>query len=279
MDGRHHRDDSTDNHPTSGPTTSRTTIAATRWAGAATGLTGALIAILTFPTALLKIAGTVVCVVIGAATLLAARDRDRPSAGLLALLAGASVATFALVIVLGSQGAPAPASTAGPTPAATTTSAPGTPRSTPAGPSSRPNTISLTDLRPVRNDATENLWTTGPMRLRNVSHDHALAATGAWCGSVRVEFALDGKYDRFSAVIGISDESAETKPLDFFVLADGRPAADFPATGRTPRLVEVPVAGVTRLVLGLEPPDGDVSSCPGPERVGGWADPLLTPAG
>ncbi|MBB5959304.1 hypothetical protein FHS29_005924 [Saccharothrix tamanrassetensis] len=248
----------------------------------ATGLTGALVAVLTFPTPLLKIVGALVCAIIGATVLAAARDRDRPPAGLLALLSTASVATLALVIVLSNQGIPAPATPAhtagGPSPSsgpATTTDAIGTARSVPPTP---PNATSLTTLRPVKNEASENLWTTGTMRLKGVTHDQAIAATGAWCGSTEVEFALDGKYDRFSALIGIADESAETKPLDFYVLTDGHRVGDFPAVGKVPQLATVPVAGALRLTIGVEPPDGDASTCPGPERVGMWADPLLTPA-
>ncbi|QTR02315.1 NPCBM/NEW2 domain-containing protein, partial [Saccharothrix algeriensis] len=142
-----------------------------------------------------------------------------------------------------------------------------------------PGTVALTDLRPVRDDPDGNLWTSGEEHLAGVPRGRALAATGAWCGTTRLEFALDGEYARFSALTGISDRSAETRPLRFYVLTDGHRAVDLPEVGRAPQPVDVPVAGVTRLVIGVQPPAGDTSTCPGPERVGVFADPLLTRAG
>ncbi|WP_433263008.1 NPCBM/NEW2 domain-containing protein [Actinosynnema sp. CS-041913] len=280
MDGRHHRARTSADHPESEPTTSKTTIALARWAGAATSLAGALIAILTFPTTVLKIVGAAVCVIIGATVLATSRDRDRPSTALLAGLSTASVATLVLAIVLGSmdmspRATPANAAS---TPPPSTTSTPsetiGTAQSVPLTP---PNAVSLADLKPIENEANENLWTTGATRLQGVPHDKAIAVTGAWCGATQVEFALNARFERFTAFIGIADDSAETKPLDFYVLADGNPA-DFPAVGKTSRMVDIPVAGAQRLTIGVRPPTGDASKCPGPERVGVWADPLLTPA-
>ncbi|MEV0679709.1 NPCBM/NEW2 domain-containing protein [Actinosynnema sp. NPDC050436] len=275
MDGRHQRARSTAADPEGG----RAAVTAARWSGAATSLTGTLIAVITFPTVSLKVVGAVVCLLIGATILTTARVRDRPAPRVLLSLSLVSVAALALVIVLGSQDAPAEPTSprAAPGSSATTAGTIGTAQATPPPP---PGAVSLVDLGPVRGDPARNLWTSGPTRLAGVPHDKAVAATGAWCGSNQVEYALDGRFARFQALVGIADESAETKPLHFFALADGNRVVDFPVVqSRTPRAVDVPVAGVTRLVIGVQPPAGDPSNCPGPERVGVWADPLLVPAG
>ncbi|MCE6994628.1 hypothetical protein LZG04_07365 [Saccharothrix sp. S26] len=73
---------------------------------------------------------------------------------------------------------------------------------------------------------------------------------------------MDGEYARFTARVAIADDS----------LIDQR-AAELPNTGPTPHPVGVPVTGVRRLAIGVEPPTGDPSRCPGPERVAVRADP------
>ncbi len=278
MDGRHQRARTSNDDAESEPTSPQRSFAVARWSGVATSLTGTLVAILTFPTVLLKIVGAVVCLTIGATTLAATRDRNRRTPGTLAWLLGAGAATLALVIVQGLHSTPAPAASAPAQagPAATTTGTVGTALSAASAPS---NAISLADLTPIKNGLAQNLWTTDPVRLNGIPHDRAVAATGAWCGSTQIEYALDGKFTRFTATVGIADQSAETKPLDFYVLTDGIPAAELRAVGgKSPKPVDVPVTGAARLVIGVKPPAGDPSTCPGPERVGAWAGPLLTPA-
>ncbi|MEU6152626.1 NPCBM/NEW2 domain-containing protein [Actinosynnema sp. NPDC047251] len=226
---------------------------------------------------MLKIIGAAVCLLIGVTVLTTTRARDRPPPRVLLSLTLAGGAALALVVVLASGHAP--------TEQATSQAAPGTPTtaadtigSAKSIPNTAPGAISLVDVGPVRNDPAENLWTTGPVRLKGVPHDQAIAATGAWCGSNQIEYPLDGRFDRFTAFVGISDESAETKPLDFFALTDGNRVVDLAAvSNKAPQLVEIAVTGVARLVIGVKPPAGDPSNCPGPERVGVWADPLLIP--
>ncbi|MEU4805951.1 NPCBM/NEW2 domain-containing protein [Actinosynnema sp. NPDC023587] len=278
MEGRHQRARTTTDDPESEPTPPRPIIAVARWSGAATSLTGTLVAVLTFPTLLLKIIGAIVCGLIGVTILTTSRARDRPAPRGLLSLTSASVAALALVITFGRQAAPVEPVPPQAAPNLSTTTAVDPVGSTKsASPVSR-GAVSLTTLGPVENDPAENLWTPGPVRFRGVPHDHAISATGAWCGSNQIEYPLDGRFARFTAFVGVVDESAETKPLDFYALTDGNRVVDLAAVSdKAPQLVDIPVTGVKRLVIGVKPPAGDPSNCPGPERVGAWADPLLTP--
>lgn len=147
----------------------------------------------------------------------------------------------------------------------------------------RPGVTYLADLPPVDSssiDATyvESPWTAGPAKVRKAQYSKSVSATGAWCSSARLTFALDGKYDRFTAQVAIADNSLATKELDFYVLVDDQRIAEVPNTGTTPQPVDVPVTGARLLAIGVEPPPEEANGCPGPERVGVWADPTLTPA-
>lgn len=147
-----------------------------------------------------------------------------------------------------------------------------------------PNATWLADLTPVASSSIDNTyvaspWTIAAARVRGAVHGKAISATGAWCSSAQLIFALDGKYDRFSARVAIADNSLDTKELDFYVLADDKRVAEIPNTGTTARTVDVSVAGAVRLAIGVERTSADPSPCPGPQRVGVWVDPSLTAAG
>jgi hypothetical protein len=213
--------------------------------------------------------------------LTAAHVRRKP--GPVIWLSAGGVAVLALGIAIGSTFDAEPAGTAAtrsttPPQAETTTSA--TPESVAAA---RPGTVWLADLPPVDSSSIDDMyvespWTAGPAKAREVTYTKSVSATGAWCSSARLTFALDGGYDRFTAQVAIADDSLVTKELDFYVLVDDRRVAEIANTGTTPQPVDLPVTGARLLSIGVEPPAEDPSDCPGPERVGVWADPALTPA-
>ncbi|PSL53156.1 NPCBM/NEW2 domain-containing protein [Saccharothrix carnea] len=145
----------------------------------------------------------------------------------------------------------------------------------------RPGVTYLADLPPVDSSSIDDMyvespWTAASAKVRKVQYTKSVSATGAWCSSARLTFALDGKYARFTAQVAIADNSLATKELDFYVLVDDQRVAEVPNTGTTPQPVDVPVAGARLLTIGVEPPPEEPSGCPGPERVGVWTDPALT---
>lgn len=147
----------------------------------------------------------------------------------------------------------------------------------------RPGAVWLSDLPPVDSTSIDDMyvespWTAAPAKVRKVTHTKSVSATGAWCSSAQLTFALDGKFDRFTAQVAIADDSLSTKGLDFFVLVDGQRVSEAANTGSAPQPVDLPVTGARLLTIGVEPLAEDRSDCPGPERVGVWADPALTPA-
>ncbi|WP_309117399.1 NPCBM/NEW2 domain-containing protein [Saccharothrix sp.] len=122
-------------------------------------------------------------------------------------------------------------------------------------------------------------WTSGPANIRGNTRDKAWSATGAWCGTAQLGFTLDGQFGRITAQVAIAGNSAVTKPLDFFILADGNRIAEYQTVGKAPQPVDVSIAGAKSITIGVEPPDGDGTRCPGPERIAVWAEARLIPAG
>ncbi|QQQ74692.1 NPCBM/NEW2 domain-containing protein [Saccharothrix sp. 6-C] len=200
-------------------------------------------------------------------------------------LSAAGVAVLAVGIVIGSTFDAEPATPVG----ASTTTSPqvetstvvaSAPESVAAG---RPGAVWLADLPPVDSSSIDDMyvespWTAAPAKVRGVTYSKSVSATGAWCSAAQLTFALNGEYDRFTAQVAIADDSLMTKELDFYVLVDDRRVTEVPDTGPTPRPVDLAVTGARLLTIGIEPPSADRSDCPGPERVGVWADPALTPA-
>lgn len=193
-------------------------------------------------------------------------------------LSAAGVAVLALGIAIGGTLDPEPTATthpptSQPLPAVTSPTAPIT---APL----RPGVTWLADLAPVDSSSiddhyVESPWTATAAKVRDTTYTKSVSATGAWCSTARLTFALDGKYHRFTAQVAIAANSLMTKELDFYVLVDDRRTAELPNTGTTPQPVDVPVTGAQRLTIGVEPPADDPSDCPGPERVAVWADPAL----
>ncbi|MFD1150085.1 NPCBM/NEW2 domain-containing protein [Saccharothrix hoggarensis] len=217
------------------------------------------------------------------------RDREPARAGgrgrTVALLSAAGVAVLALGVVIGTRLDTSSTSAAADSPptSATPPTTPATVVTSESIAMLRPGATWLADLAPVDSSSIDDMyvespWTAAAARVRGVTYGKAVSATGAWCSSAQLVFALDGKYDKFSAHVGIAEDSLETKGLDFYVLADDKRVAEIPDVGLTPQPVDISVAGASRLAIGVEPTASDLSDCPGPERVGVWADPSLTAA-
>lgn len=215
-----------------------------------------------------------------------ATERSGRRRGTVVWLSAAGVAVLVVGIVIGSQwdGEPSP-------PLADRVTTSGLANLPVVEPSSeetvataRPGTTWLADLPPVDSTSiddtyVESPWTVASARVRKTTYTRSISATGAWCSRAQVTFAVDGKYERLTAQVAIADDSLETKELDFYVLADDQRVGDIANVGPTPQPVDIPLTGVRLLTIGVEPTSTDLSDCPGPERVGVWADPSLTALG
>jgi len=131
-------------------------------------------------------------------------------------------------------------------------------------------------MQPVAAD--KEVWRTVTVQVKGRSYSRAVSAQGTWCVSTQQDYVLGGRYARFQATAGMTDDSQETQPLTFYVLADTKQIKVIPSVGiGQPQMVDVSVRGVSRLAPGIEPPaDSNPYDCPGPERVGVWSDPKLT---
>lgn len=201
-----------------------------------------------------------------------------------AWLSAAGVAVLASGIAIGSSFDAEPASPAATPPTTSAQVAPTTDPTPESFAPAQPGVTWLADLPPVDSSSiddayVESPWTAAAAKVRDVTYPKSVSATGAWCSSAQLTFALDGKYTRFTARVAIADDSLETKPLDFYLMIDGRRVGEIAGAGTDPHPVDLPVTGAARLTIGVEPPEADAGRCPGPERVGVWADPALTPAG
>lgn len=198
--------------------------------------------------------------------------------GRLVGLSAAGVAVLAVGMVVGTQLVPEPATVAS---SVETSSSRTTTTTTTYSPD--PNAFWLADRTPAASTSVDDRydkspWTSGAANLRGNTRYKAWSATGAWCGTAQLQFALDGRFGRLTAQVGIAANSEVTKPLDFFLLVDGNRVAEYQTVGGAPQPVDVSIAGARTLTIGVEPPEGDSTRCPGPERIAVWAEARLIPA-
>jgi NPCBM/NEW2 domain len=287
--------------PASSKPTAMTTL--TRGAGVVGGLIGAFFALVALATPVLKIAGLVACVCVGWAMLQVAheRDRGRLANSLLIWLSASGASTLLLIILLAGQSSglsapdhardnpaaasssvtPPPSTSSGSAETTTTITASPTVSSRAATSSVAPSSAAgpavtwLTDLQP-RVGSVEH-WMTKPVQVKGVTYNRAVSAAGSWCFGSDAVYELSGQYRRFKAMVSLADNSPGTRPLNFYVLADGITVAKITDVGvASPQPVELSVAGVDLLSIRMEPSPNDYSSCPGPDRIGVWIDPSLT---
>lgn len=200
------------------------------------------------------------------------------AAGRLVGLSLAGVAVLAAGIVLGTQLVPEP------TPVASSAEAPSAPRATSTTTTTfdpEPGTTWLSDLDPVsappNTESDRGPWTSGRANVRGNMREKAWKVTGAWCGKAQLGFTLNGGFTRLTAQVAIAGDSPDTRPLDFYLIADGTRSVEFQHVGKAPQPVDVALTGVQVLAIGVEPPDGDATRCPGPERIAVWVEARLIP--
>lgn len=263
------------------------------------GLLSSFVSAAVLSTTAEKLLGVAVCLVTAVAIYCAARDRDRGmlSNPLMISLCGAGLVIVALIVVLagrpvpsageqqadgsvadGSANQPDTTHTESSTDEPTTTSTMSPSSSStsvsvsPSSPQS--DTIWLVDMVAVVDDSD---WTTKPVEVSSKPYDKSFVVGPEWCFQTQLEYVISGKYSRFIAMVGLSDHSTSTEPLDFYILADDKKIKMIPDVGiAAPQRVDVSVEGVTRLALGIEMPLDASRSCP--ETTGVWINPSLTPA-
>ncbi|HEU5157433.1 MAG TPA: protein kinase [Streptosporangiaceae bacterium] len=149
----------------------------------------------------------------------------------------------------------------------------------PDTPQDTPTTQYLADLEPIGGDdvdISDNPWSTSPVQVKSTTYSKSLSATGEWCDSIQVDYVISAKYSRFHAKVGMAIDSRHTNSLNFFVLADEKRVKTISGVGiNNPQTIDISVAGVSRLALGIKASDPELSACPGPEQVGVWIDPRL----
>lgn len=145
--------------------------------------------------------------------------------------------------------------------------------------SADPSTVFLRGITGAPALTTANL--PSAVTLAGNTYTHAVAgpagATGTGADAIwRVDFALGGKYGKFSALAGVADQLDRTSGAIFIVEGDGKQIAGSAAaqySGDPPLRVDVDVSGINTLSL-IVKTDG---KNPLPAQVL-WADPALYPA-
>lgn len=169
----------------------------------------------------------------------------------------------------------APAATApAPRPSSSAVSAPGP--AAPAGttaPASSPKPVYITDLASRGAE-----WTQGARSLGDRRYTHSLVWEDSPCGDPQyLVVELSGAYQRFTATVGVDDESFDygDNVVGFEVYADrngdGRPqsgelVASHGAVKGGPGVINATVGGAPQIILGVKPP---VSDCLSPAV---WGD-------
>ena len=197
-----------------------------------------------------------------------------------ALVAGAATVWAGFIQVGGgsSDAAPPPAAPTATVPAAQSSSsagsasAPAAPAGTTA-PASSPKPVHITDLASRGAE-----WSQGTRSLGDRSYAHSLIWEDDPCGDPQyLVVDLSGAYQRFTATVGVDDESFDygDNVVGFEVYADrnddGKPQSDELVASRGaakggPGVINAPVDGAPQIILGVTPP---VSDCLSPAV---WGD-------
>ena len=116
--------------------------------------------------------------------------------------------------------------------------------------------LELTHVRQGWGAAQKNRSCEGkPLRLAGATYERGLGSHAP--GVIRVE--LDGKAERFIALVGVDDETEGKGSVRFKINGDGKLLFDSELMkgGQAPREVDLPLAGVKQLLLLMESgPDG-----------------------
>jgi hypothetical protein len=100
------------------------------------------------------------------------------------------------------------------------------------------------------------------------------AGTDADMGVYWQEYRINKEWSRFTSVIGVSDDSDSSEPVDFKVFGDGKVLVQGTTRKGDAKKIDVPVKGVTVLRLWVSEPSQITADCcddPAPT----WGDPQL----
>jgi NPCBM/NEW2 domain len=146
--------------------------------------------------------------------------------------------------------------------------------------SSSPSGVAwLADMTPVASEDRYSFgddWISEPMQVKGTTYDRPLSVQEFWCDWTEVDYAVGGRYGRFTAKVGIADNSPETDSLNFYVLAEERQIKQIQGVdvGEV-RSVDLSIEGVSRLSIGIDADTDDVTDCT--KTVGVWIDPRVSP--
>lgn len=134
---------------------------------------------------------------------------------------------------------------------------------------SAPNATFLDGL-----EAVEGYLESGRRKVNGTIYEHALAKKiSGMCSTVAVAkagFDLDRKFNNFSAVVGVSDDTARSATAQFKVLGDGELLASGSATVGKPETLNTSVVGILRLEL-----VASTNTCGSEEGEVVWGDPTV----
>lgn len=210
---------------------------------------------------------------------------------LVAVLTGSGLTAYVLRPPSASPAQPLGA--ASPTAVPTTSAAPTSDVTTTFSPDADPTAVSglptgprylITD-DPVDKDrsGSNGAEQTGTFSTSGTRYGHAISM-GAYCynqdgGDYWIDYDLARSWSRFTATVGLRDDSPATSAASYKVLLDGKVVA----TGRlalgTAIPLDIPVTGGLRLRLQMNNPAAGVQTCSGdPNRTQVvWGDPTVKP--
>jgi hypothetical protein len=133
--------------------------------------------------------------------------------------------------------APTTQAVAGPTVAASTTTAP-------------PRAVWLSDLEPVEYEWDHKTGVRAD--LNGERYPHSIVWSFSCSGpntTVRLSYNLGRGYTHFTGIVGVPDDSLSTVTADFVVTADGKDVGTYSVALGSPATVDVDVSGILRLTI------------------------------
>lgn len=139
-----------------------------------------------------------------------------------------------------------------------------------------PHQLSLTQLEPThstgrwRGFEIEELLSTETISLGGTYHERGLSGFA----NSEISFALNGLFDRFTALVGVDEHSSENGTVNFEILGDDRLLWSSNALSKTnsAESVDLDIAGIQSLVLRSGDPDKDERK---PSQAA-WAEPMVS---
>jgi hypothetical protein len=129
-------------------------------------------------------------------------------------------------------------------------------------------TVYLKDLPLNSSDGAFGEWSSRPSKIHTELYRNVFRGSSYCGGDIYRDYELPKRYSRFTAIVGVADDSPDPQELTFYVEVNGARVVDEPVPVGAQHPIDITLgASAVRLKIGIENP------CD--ETVGVWANARL----